>query len=330
LAINLALVLKSSALNHSIIVSCSQFKADDFRTNARLIANSHTDQDKNGFQVVLNSGGGSIAFDVGNGTAEGYVKADYHFRTGRWYFAALVYDGHKLRIYINALLMSDAQFDGGAINLSGYNINIGRDPAYDYTDLFNGSVDELRIYARALNYSEIMQNYGCGGIAGIKMVYSKMLEIYNNDIENYTNGMNFVNVDNTKVHNNRIGNSTSYGVWVDSQSGGDRFYNNSFYFNNGSNDTYNESHVQAYDAGLNFWNTPAPDYGTHGYGNFWYDWQSPDDNGDGIVDLPYSLDGGAKDDYPRTNAQPIPEISSLFLLIGLMVLLSVIFRRRRL
>ncbi len=118
-------------------------------------------------------------------------------------------------------------------------------------------------------------------------------------------------------------------VCVDSQSGGDRFYNDSFYFNNGSNDTYNESHVQAYDAGLNFWNTPAPDYGTHGYGNFWYDWQSLDNEEPyGIVDSPYVLDGGAKDNYPLTNAQLIPELSIIALTI-IVLLLPVILLRRR-
>ncbi|NPA75342.1 MAG: hypothetical protein GXO25_04595 [Euryarchaeota archaeon] len=125
------------------------------------------------------------------------------------------------------------------------------------------------------------------------------------------------------IHNNSIGNSTYYGIYLQNATAGNRIYYNAFYFNHGSNATYNASHVQAYDAsGRNFWNTTAPG-GGHGYGNFWYDWQNPDSNNDGIVDNPYLIDGGAgaEDYYPLTTAPVIPEFSFLILLFLPLVLL---------
>lgn len=61
---------------------------------------------------------------------------------------------------------------------------------------------------------------------------------------------------------------------------------------------------QAQDmSGLNFWNDSI---GTTG--NFWSDWTSPDNDTDGIVDIPYSLEGGsgAVDFAPLANPPLIP------------------------
>ena len=91
-----------------------------------------------------------------------------------------------------------------------------------------------------------------------------------------------------------------------------------FYFNHGSNDSYNTSHVQAYDAGTNYWNNDT-------MGNYWYDWaknnDTNDQNGDGIVDWPYKIDGGSnQDEYPLADTSAIPELS-WFLIVPLLALI---------
>ncbi|NPA74629.1 MAG: right-handed parallel beta-helix repeat-containing protein, partial [Euryarchaeota archaeon] len=105
----------------------------------------------------------------------------------------------------------------------------------------------------------------------------------------------------------------------------------SFYFNQGSNGTYNASHVQAYDSATgNQWNT------TTGYGNYWYDWANNNNSNDvnphnGIVDWPYKLDGGtnAEDYHPLANSTPyVPEFSMLYPII--VVLLAALILRRKL
>ena len=81
-----------------------------------------------------------------------------------------------------------------------------------------------------------------------------------------------------------------------------RVYNNSFYYNHGSTDSFSSAHRQGYDdnSGKNIWNTTV--------GNFWADWARNNDTNDqnphdDIVDWPYLLDGGAgaKDNKPIKN-----------------------------
>jgi len=59
---------------------------------------------------------------------------------------------------------------------------------------------------------------------------------------------------------------------------------------------HNFARVQASDDGVNYWNTSLA-------GNYWSDMNSSDVDGDGIVDVPYKIDGsaGAKDYLPLAN-----------------------------
>ena len=103
---------------------------------------------------------------------------------------------------------------------------------------------------------------------------------------------------------NEIYDNALYGMLIGFSI--NNIWNNTFVGNNGATDTYDASHVQACDEGTNNrWNS------TDGYGNWWNDWQSPDNvRPYGIVDLPYNISGsgGAKDNYPLTTPPaPKPE-----------------------
>ncbi len=361
-------------INYEQLTVIVWFKADDLDNsgNPRLIANSHTDIDKNGFQIMFNASGQDGFFDVGNGTAVGNAYWHYSLKTGVWYMATLVYDGSTVKAYINDTLVGETQFNGGAINASGYDVMLGRNPVYNNTDFFNGSIDDVHIYSRALSDSEIRSIYlnGGGVLAGLEIENNSItnavngmylrnvkgayvcentvaqstyvgtgtptgmfigntidMEIFNSSVDGYYYGVVYSDVVFSTMHNVKIGNSTSYGVYVDSGSHGNLFYNNSFYFNHGSGSTYDSSCIQAYDAGHNQWNTTKLS-GEHGYGNYWHDWTTPDSNGDGIVDNPYVLDGGASDAYPLTTpTTPVPELNYLWL-VALLLMVFVLRRRK--
>jgi len=91
--------------------------------------------------------------------------------------------------------------------------------------------------------------------------------------------------DNTIYSNNGCGikfDYSSYNIW-------NYIYHNYIYHNNFIDNT-----VNAYDEGGNIWHKGYPSGG-----NYWDDYNSPDNNGDGIGDIPYDIPGGSNQDlYP--------------------------------
>jgi len=115
----------------------------------------------------------------------------------------------------------------------------------------------------------------------------------------------YSSTDNLLIYNYLV-DSISYGIRIrDAASSSNELWRNGFFGNNGATGTYDPSHLQASDEGTaNWWNT------SDGYGNYWTDWTTPDNNLDGRVDIPYNLSGisKAKDYYPLTMVPVIPEI----------------------
>lgn len=184
--------------------------------------------------------------------------------------------------------------------------------------------------------SNTLSNNTCNsnGRYGIYLLRSDNYNIVSNNTCN-SNGQYGISIDwtsNNIVSNNTISNNTGYGVYVwNAASQNNRIWNNTFYHNNGSGDTYNQAKNQALDSGgINWWNS------TDGYGNYWADWTTPDVvERFGIVDLPYNITGtrGAKDYYPLTSpeviAPPIPEFSEFIVPIVGLMLIALIFGRTR-
>lgn len=114
----------------------------------------------------------------------------------------------------------------------------------------------------------------------------------NNCTSNSVNGIRMGDASENMVIHNIVKQSAAHGLYV-YNSNGNFFYFNIIVQDNGAGDVFNPTHVQAYDpTATNFWNS------SDGYGNYWRDWRTPDSDKDGIVDIPYSLDGTAVDFYP--------------------------------
>jgi hypothetical protein len=145
-------------VNSGALTVSAWFNAANFSSNSRIIANSHTDADHQGFQLVVNGGGGSGFFDVGNGSNEGAASWSQQLATGAWHHYAGTYDGATVRAYIDGVQVASTPFAGGAIALSGQDINIARNPVYG-GDYFTGTLSDVRMYGRALSASEILALY---------------------------------------------------------------------------------------------------------------------------------------------------------------------------
>ena len=174
-------------------------------------------------------------------------------------------------------------------------------------------------------YNSIENGYYCG--LNLFIGTGNTVEFnYINSTGNY--GIYINSARDNVIRSNYVGNATLYGVYIYSTSAtGNLIYNNSFYFNHGSTDTYDMNCTQAYDNGNNAWNT------TSGIGNYWHDWannnDTNDNDGDGIVDWAYKIDGsaGAEDSYPlKKSPVYVPELQTPVLII-LVLLIMVLLRR---
>jgi len=132
---------------------------------------------------------------------------------------------------------------------------------------------------------------------GLSFLFSNYNKIHKNDIRSngfigigfYPSNAIITGCYFNKVSRNNISNNAKYGIYAD-------YAENNYFFSNNIMDN-NGGQVQACDEnGSNSWYMEK-------VGNYWNDWTSPDENGDGIVDEPYFLDGeiDAKDPYPRVH-----------------------------
>jgi len=106
-------------------------------------------------------------------------------------------------------------------------------------------------------------------------------------------GLYVRDADECAISENMFISNALEGVYLESGSG-NAMHGNALLFNRDSGRQYSELRPQAFcGEGGNNWSS--------GTGNLWADWLSPDDNDDGIVDLPYELAGGYQDPFPLTS-----------------------------
>jgi parallel beta-helix repeat protein len=97
------------------------------------------------------------------------------------------------------------------------------------------------------------------------------------------------------LENNTLG--LTHGMFLDDNCSLNTIHHNGFLNNNMGN-------VQAIDNGQgNTWDNGE-------IGNYWSDWQGPDEDGDGIVDLPYEIGGigEAIDNFPVTDGRSLDNV----------------------
>jgi hypothetical protein len=75
--------------------------------------------------------------------------------TNTWTHLAGTYDGATLRLYVNGVQVS-SRAQTGQIAISTNPLEIGGDSVYG--QYFPGSIDEVRVYNRALNAAEVQQD----------------------------------------------------------------------------------------------------------------------------------------------------------------------------
>ena len=138
--------------------------------NPTTVSNSWRDViykgNDNYFLEATSTGGSAPAGGgiFGNGSATTTVKAPTALTRSTWSHIALTYDGATLRLFVNGTQVA-TQARTGAIRTSTNPLQIGSDSIFG--QYFSGSIDEVRVYNRALTAAEVQSdmNTPLGGTA---------------------------------------------------------------------------------------------------------------------------------------------------------------------
>ena len=105
-----------------------------------------------GFPYGLELNGGKPAGFARMGSSSKVAQSTTNVADGTWRFVATTYDGARLQTYVNTTKVADIAATG-TISASADALEIGADSAWG--EHFNGAIDNVRIYPRALSASEL-------------------------------------------------------------------------------------------------------------------------------------------------------------------------------
>ena len=151
------------------------FKADLFG-DARFVskasnpsANNHYwsfgIQDSNNLRVFLkNTSGATNAWNPSVATMS----------TGIWYFAAMTYNGSTVRVYLNGAQVNSTSWSNSLTTNTSVAIGLGNQPAGAGDRAFDGMLDEIAVFDKALSAAQIDALYKAagGGLIGHWKLYA--------------------------------------------------------------------------------------------------------------------------------------------------------------
>jgi hypothetical protein len=116
---------------------------------------------RNGYIMLMTESGGSYLTGVqyynANTQKNNYLVSNA-LQLNRWSHLVFVYDGTNNFAYLNGVLNNSGSLGVGALGGGSTNINIGKRTSSGGSP-FNGTIDEVRIYNRALSAGEISSHY---------------------------------------------------------------------------------------------------------------------------------------------------------------------------
>jgi type II secretory pathway pseudopilin PulG len=125
----------------------------------------------NNYQLAIADGRATLYLDDNDGNG---FRGDTVLDTGQWYHVAGTWDGAQVRIYLNGILDNDPP--------DSYSLTLNTDTRALYiggrggADLLDGTLDDVRIYSRALSLEEVadlaggvfQQDEGSDGIVSME------------------------------------------------------------------------------------------------------------------------------------------------------------------
>ena len=154
----------SSTLNPTSGISiCAWYKSISFSGNgfSPIFTKGYTSHSEPYYQYKLGVNGTSynskFSFAVSvNGIRQQISSAANSWTPGNWYFLVGTYDGSTVKLYVDGILASSSAVTG---TLSAFATNIKFGNNTTANDYINGTIDDTRIYDRALTPAEIQILY---------------------------------------------------------------------------------------------------------------------------------------------------------------------------
>ena len=128
-------------------------KIDKKKNSRAQIINKNGDKE---WRIQHSENNRYFEFSIKTTSHRKYVRSSTSPEQGVWYHIACVYDGESISIYVNGTRENSKSLSGNVVTSSS-DINIGRSTKGDR--YFNGTIDELRVYIRALSSSEIRTHF---------------------------------------------------------------------------------------------------------------------------------------------------------------------------
>ena len=148
--------------NSAPITICAWIKADTWETNiweGTIVGKHDWVGGSHGYSFRCGDNG-SLSFVIGDGSNWAEAASTSLMSTGTWYHVAGVYDQSYVRVFINGD-EKDTTAETDQISASEFRINVGRG-TYATDRLFDGVIDEIRIYNDNLSESEVNAIYQVG------------------------------------------------------------------------------------------------------------------------------------------------------------------------
>ncbi|SMF00420.1 Cobalamin biosynthesis protein CobT (nicotinate-mononucleotide:5, 6-dimethylbenzimidazole phosphoribosyltransferase) [Alteromonadaceae bacterium Bs31] len=154
------LVLEGSSFSVSLWLNAADFTEKEGRLISQAMGVSSDDHDFM-LSTYSNRGMKLRARLKTNGETATLVASESLLSIGQWTHVVAVYDGSSLRLYQDGKVVGAMAITGDISSSSGALLNIGRNPVGGR--YFSGSIDEIRIYSRALSDEQIqcLHNMAC-------------------------------------------------------------------------------------------------------------------------------------------------------------------------
>ena len=119
-----------------------------------------SDQTGNAFQYRMSISDGGFSIAINNWNNSFTSEADISFN--QWYMIAITYKDDLVKGYFNGILVDEGPIIGPIV-MNTLPLEIGRDIP-GATEVFDGKIDDIRIYNRELNELEILELFNMGDL----------------------------------------------------------------------------------------------------------------------------------------------------------------------